>query len=60
MIEMPNNWRLDNLGIFKKIPVMVGIDGEYLAGRPEGKLWQMCWKMRKISCKTFQRKTKFT
>ena len=35
--EMPNNYSLKKLGIFKKIPEMLGIDGEYLAGNPKGK-----------------------
>ena len=43
--EMSNNWRLEKLGILKKIPEMLGIDGEYLDGNPKGKFWQLCWKI---------------
>ena len=28
-----------------KIPEMLGIDDEYLAGHPKGKFWQLCWKI---------------
>ena len=35
--EIPNNWRLEKFGIFKKIPEMLGTDGEFLAGYPKGK-----------------------
>ena len=41
---------------FKKIPEMLGFDGEYSAGHPETKFWRFSGKICKISAvKHFKR-----
>ena len=57
--DMPNNWRLEKLGISKKIPEKLVIDGEYLAGHPKVNFDSCAGKLQKISFKTFHAKTYF-
>ena len=47
--ELPNDLRLRKLGNFKKIPEMLGFDGEYPAVQPKAKFWHFLVKNCKKS-----------
>ena len=40
--ELPNNFRLRILWNFKRIPYMLGNDGDYPVGHLRGGFWQLC------------------
>ena len=51
---------LRKLGNLKKIPELLGFDGEYSAGHPKDKFDICARKLLKLSCRTFHRKTFLT